>query len=278
VEHVSVEYRKPPLLAVDDVSFDVMAGEVLALVGESGCGKSSLARAVVGMEQRAAGSVTMSGVDVRPLGLRRRPTAEARIQMVFQDPATSLNPRRSVREQINDGIGLARARGRESASAEEWLERVELSPDMSRRYPQAFSGGQKQRIAIARALAARPDVLVADEPISALDASTQMSVASLMRALCKDEGTAVVFISHDLSVVRRIADRLCVMYRGRFVETGDTQTIWDDPRHPYTRSLLAAIPATDGAGTLPSPPTPADRAQWADAIPEALNRTQQERN
>ncbi|WP_291277932.1 ABC transporter ATP-binding protein [Galactobacter sp.] len=276
VSDVSVEYRKPPLVAVDGVSLTVNPGEVVALVGESGCGKSSLARAVVGIESRSGGQVSLNGQEIRPLGLRRRVAVDAAIQMVFQDPSTSLNLRRTVGDQLKDGINLARARGMISASVEEWLERVGLDPAMASRYPQAFSGGQKQRIAIARALAARPSVLVADEPISALDASTQMSVASLMRSLCQDDGAAMLFISHDLSVVRRIADRLCVMYRGRFVETGDTQAIWDEPRHPYTQSLLAAIPAVDGLGTVPVSPSAQDRAHWSDEIPEALDRVAKE--
>jgi peptide/nickel transport system ATP-binding protein len=269
-----VEYRgRPPLRAVDGVSLAIGAGEVVALVGESGCGKSSLARAVIGIEKRASGSVRFGTSDVPVLGIRRRPHELTGMQMVFQDPNSSLNPRRRVGDQIGDGVSAALARGEAGSDPAEWLERVGLDPGAARSYPHEFSGGQKQRIAIARALAARPAMLVADEPISALDASTQTSVAALMRALCLDAGAGMLFISHDLSVVRRIADRTLVMYRGRIVESGHTETIWQDPIHPYTQALLAAIPVPDGAGRLPITPQDADRLTWTEAIPEALERT-----
>jgi peptide/nickel transport system ATP-binding protein len=195
------------------------------------------------------------------------------MQMVFQDPNSSLNPRRRVGEQLADGIRAAARRGQSTTDAATWLERVGLDPRDVARYPHEFSGGQKQRIAIARALAARPNMLVADEPISALDASTQTTVASLMRSLCLEEGAGMLFISHDLSVVRRIADRTLVMFRGRIVESGHTETIWSDPIHPYTRALLAAIPVPDGAGRLPETPLEADRLAWTDDLPEARDRT-----
>jgi peptide/nickel transport system ATP-binding protein len=271
---VVVEYRgRPPLRAVDGVSLSIGAGEVVALVGESGCGKSSLARAVIGIEKRASGSVTFGDSDVPVLGIRRRPLALTGMQMVFQDPNSSLNPRRRVGDQIADGVRAALARGAAGSDPAEWLERVGLDRHAARNYPHEFSGGQKQRIAIARALAARPQMLVADEPISALDASTQTSVAALMRALCLEAGAGMLFISHDLSVVRRIADRTLVMYRGRIVESGHTETIWQDPIHPYTEALLAAIPVPDGAGRLPVTPDDADRLSWTEMIPEALERT-----
>jgi oligopeptide transport system ATP-binding protein len=271
---IVVEYRgRPPVRAVDGVSLAIGAGEVVALVGESGCGKSSLARAVVGIEKRASGTVTFGTSAVPVLGIRRRPRALTGMQMVFQDPNSSLNPRRRVGDQIGDGVSAALARGEAGSDPAEWLERVGLDPKAARSYPHEFSGGQKQRIAIARALAARPGMLVADEPISALDASTQTSVAALMRALCLDAGAGMLFISHDLSVVRRIADRTLVMYRGRIVESGHTETIWQDPIHPYTRALLAAIPVPDGAGRLPITPLDADRLSWTETIPEALERT-----
>lgn len=271
---VVVEYRgRPPLRAVDGVSLAIAPGEVVALVGESGCGKSSLARAVIGIEKRASGSVRLAEEDVPVLGLRRRTASMTGMQMVFQDPNSSLNPRRRVGEQIGDGVRAALARGAEPSDPADWLERVGLDPRAVRRYPHEFSGGQKQRIAIARALAARPRMLVADEPISALDASTQTSVAALMRTLSVEAGAGMLFISHDLSVVRRIADRTLVMYRGRIVESGHTETIWQNPLHPYTQALLAAIPIPDGAGRLPASPLESDRATWTDLVPEALERT-----
>jgi oligopeptide transport system ATP-binding protein len=273
VSDLVVEYRgRPPLRAVDGVSFDIAAGEVVALVGESGCGKSSLARAVIGIEKRAAGTVQQGGADVPALGLRRRTPEMTGIQMVFQDPNSSLNPRRRIGDQIRDGVKAAVARGDEPSDPARWLERVGLDPLAVMSYPHEFSGGQKQRIAIARALAARPRMLVADEPISALDASTQTSVAALMRSLTLEAGAGMLFISHDLSVVHRIADRTLVMYRGRIVESGHTETIWSDPLHPYTRALLAAIPVPDGAGHVPFAPADASRASWTEFLPEAFER------
>ncbi|PWJ53807.1 peptide/nickel transport system ATP-binding protein [Quadrisphaera granulorum] len=259
----------PPVVAVDGVSLRIGAGEVVALVGESGCGKSSLARAVMGVERRASGTVEVDGAPVAPLGLRRRPLAQTGVQMVFQDPSTSLNPRRSLGAQIDDGAAVARARGSATAEPAVWLERVGLDPAWTSRHPHQLSGGQKQRVAIARALAAAPRLLVADEPISALDASTQTAVAALMRSLTTAVGAALLFISHDLSVVRRIADSTLVMHAGRIVESGPTELLWDDPQHPYTRSLLGAVPVPDGAGRIPAAPTEAERATWGDpAVPE----------
>ena len=274
VSDLVVEYRgRPPLRAVDGVSFDIAAGEVVALVGESGCGKSSLARAVIGIEKRASGTVRQGGADVPALGLRRRTPEMTGMQMVFQDPNSSLNPRRRIGDQIRDGVKAAVARGDEPSDPARWLERVGLDPLAVESYPHEFSGGQKQRIAIARALAARPRMLVADEPISALDASTQTSVAALMRNLSLETGAGMLFISHDLSVVHRIADRTLVMYRGRIVESGHTEIIWSDPLHPYTRALLAAIPLPDGAGHVPRAPADDTRASWTDFVPEAIERT-----
>jgi peptide/nickel transport system ATP-binding protein len=258
VTDLEVVYRgRPPVRAVDGVDLAVGAGEVLGLVGESGCGKSTVARAVCGLVTPAAGTVAFDGRPVAPLGLRRRPVELTRIQMVFQDPYGSLHPRRPVGAQIGDGVRAAVRRGAEPAELPTpawWLERVGLDESAAHRYPHEFSGGQRQRVAIARALAARPDLLIGDEPISALDASTQAVVAALMRDLAVESGAGLLFISHDLSVVRLIADRLAVMYRGRIVESGPARTIWEDPRHPYTRTLLAAVPVPDGAGTMPAPP------------------------
>ncbi|WP_447653413.1 ABC transporter ATP-binding protein [Microbacterium sufflavum] len=259
----------PPVIAVNGVSLRVAAGETVALVGESGSGKSSLARAVVGIEKTAAGTVEFRGAPVAPLGIRRRSTVLTGIQMVFQDPSTSLNPRRRIGDQISDGIATARARGAAGSTVEEWLERVGLPANVRTRFPHQFSGGQKQRIAIARALAARPSLLVADEPISALDASTQTSVAGLMRDLVAESGAGMLFISHDLAVVRRIADRTLVMFAGRVLESGPTEQLWSAPQHPYTQALLAAIPEPDGAGRIPDAPSTDDRAVWAEVPPVA---------
>ncbi|MFJ4172472.1 ABC transporter ATP-binding protein [Microbacterium sp. NPDC089696] len=265
---VTVRYPgTPPVVAVDQVSLQVAPGETVALVGESGSGKSSLARAVVGIEKLAGGTVLFRDEPVTPLGIRRRALALTGIQMVFQDPSTSLNPRRRVGDQIADGIATARARGAAGSTVAEWLERVGLPENVATRFPHQFSGGQKQRIAIARALAARPSLLVADEPISALDASTQTSVAGLMRDLVAESGAGMLFISHDLAVVRRIADRTFVMYAGRVLESGATDRVWADPGHPYTRALLAAIPEPDGAGRIPAAPSTEERLAWSEIPP-----------
>jgi ABC-type glutathione transport system ATPase component len=264
-QDVVVRYPgNPPVVAVDGVSLRVAPGETVALVGESGSGKSSLARAAVGIEKLAAGTVLFHDAPVTPLGIRRRSIALTGIQMVFQDPATSLNPRRRIGDQIADGIATALARGAAGSTVEEWLEKVGLPATVASRYPHQFSGGQKQRIAIARALAARPSLLVADEPISALDASTQTSVAGLMRDLVAEAGAGMLFISHDLAVVRRIADRTVVLYAGRVMESGATARVWSNPQHPYTQALLAAIPEPDGAGRIPEAPSTEDRMLWSE--------------
>jgi len=274
IDDLVVEYPgRVTVRAVDGIELSIMPGEVLALVGESGCGKSSTARAVVGMERPQSGSVRYRGDAVPPLGLRRRPHRFTAMQMVFQDPNSSLNPRKRVGAQINDGIAAATARGAAGSTPGEWIEAVGLDSSLLDRFPHQFSGGQRQRIAIARALAARPDLIVADEPISALDASSQAAVAGLMRRLCLDAGAGMLFISHDLSVVRVIADRTAVMYRGKIVESGRSETIWSDPIHPYTQALLSAIPHPDGRGILPAAPDLEAPAAWSTLMPEALDRS-----
>lgn len=273
VDDLVVEYHGTSVVrAVDGVSLSIAPGEVLALVGESGCGKSSLARAVVGMEKPHSGSVRYRGNTVPLLGVRRRQKAFTSIQMVFQDPNSSLNPRIRVGAQITEGIRTALARGDAGSSPEEWLERVGLPTAMVSRYAHELSGGQRQRVAIARALAARPDLLVADEPISALDASSQASVADMMRRLALDAGAGLLFISHDLAIVRLIADRTVVMYRGAIVESGVSERIWDEPVHPYTQALLAAIPEPDGLGMLPAAPAAEAPLSWRTPVPTALDR------
>ncbi|MEU4509649.1 ABC transporter ATP-binding protein [Nonomuraea wenchangensis] len=250
VDDLVVEHRtsgRPPVRAVAGASLRVGPGEVVGLVGESGCGKSTLARAVCGLGPVSGGSITFEGEPVTPLGLRKR--RHTGVQMVFQDPYTSLNPRRRVGDQIADGLRTA---GDTTTSPADLLERVGLPREFAGRHPHEFSGGQRQRVAIARALAARPRLLIGDEPISALDASAQAQVARLMRDLAVESGAGLLFISHDLSVVRLIADRVAVMYLGRIVEIGRTEEVWAEPRHPYTKALLAAIPHPDGMGVLPA--------------------------
>jgi oligopeptide/dipeptide ABC transporter ATP-binding protein len=251
----AVEYRRGSqrVRALDGVDLTVARGEIVGLVGESGCGKSTLARAAVGLVPLAEGAVSFEGQPVASLGLRRRPGRLRGLQMVFQDPYESLNPRRKVGDLIADGLvlgGGSRADGR--ARARELLARVGLPESAADGYPHEFSGGQRQRIAIARTLAAGPSCLIADEPISALDASAQAQVANLLTALVREENIGLLLVSHDLSVVRQVADRVAVMYLGRIVEIGDTATVWASPRHPYTEALVAAIPRADGAGVVPA--------------------------
>ncbi|MGV9505532.1 dipeptide ABC transporter ATP-binding protein [Streptomyces tendae] len=224
--------------AVDDVSLQVRRGEALGIVGESGSGKTTLGRMLVGLLAPSAGQVRREGVAVDGV----RPD----VQMVFQDPVSSLNPRRSVGESVADPL---RARGERDPAVRtrvaELLERVGLEPAHDGRYPHEFSGGQRQRIGIARALAADPHVLVCDEPVSALDVTTQAQVVELLDELRRELGLALVFIAHDLAVVRRVSDRLAVMRRGRVVEYGPANEVYESPREAYTRQLLAAVPALD---------------------------------
>lgn len=249
---VNVSYRRPglsKLMAVDGVSLELGKRQVLGLVGESGCGKSTLARAITGLKEIESGSILFNGRPVGKLGTRRRPKHLMGIQMVFQNPYASLNPRRTVMSQIEDGL-------RASVRPDKWtvaglLDEVELDRDAAGRYPHEFSGGQRQRIAIARAIAAGPDLLIGDEPIASLDASLQAKIAKLMRKLALESDAALLFISHDLAVVRIMADEVAVMNQGRIVEHGPVAEVWSNPRDDYTQRLLAAIPAVDGLGTLP---------------------------
>ncbi|WP_205857030.1 ABC transporter ATP-binding protein [Phytoactinopolyspora endophytica] len=252
LDDVRVSYRQPGrgrIQAVRGVSLSLGAGTVLGLVGESGCGKSTIAKAVCGLVPIDDGSITFRGEPVRRLGLRRRDPHAMRIQMVFQNPYASLNPRRTVGRQIEDGLRVNPDQAAWSVAS--LLEEVELEPAWASRYPHQLSGGQRQRIAIARAIASGPDVLIGDEPIASLDASLQARVALLMRKLALATGAGLLFISHDLSVVRVIADEVAVMNAGEIVEQGRVQRVWEHPEAAYTQRLLAAIPAVDGLGRLP---------------------------
>ena len=251
LENVSCEYKLGGggrFRAVSDVSLQLGRSEVLGLVGESGCGKSTLAKLICGLERTAGGTITFDSHPVKPLGLGRRHKQLLGVQMVFQNPYASLNPRRRIRDQLTDALALD---PEQNWTVESLLEAVDLPVDAAQRYSHSFSGGQRQRIAIARALAAGPKVLVGDEPIASLDAFLQSRIARMMRDLAIDSGASMIFISHDLSVVRDIADRVAVMEAGQIVEVGSTRQIWDDPQHPYTKKLLAAIPKVDGKGNIP---------------------------
>jgi peptide/nickel transport system ATP-binding protein len=256
LREVAVTYQRrdaPPVMAVAGVDLQVERGQVVGLVGETGCGKSSLARAAVGLVKPSGGEVRFEGRPVAPLRRRARPRDQVRLQMVFQDPYASLNPRRRVGDQVADGLadgggGRVGRRGRVG----ELLERVGLPVRAAERFPHEFSGGQRQRIAIARALAPDPALIVADEPISALDASAQASIANLLVSLGRDLGMGLLFISHDLAIVRQLADVVAVMYLGKVVEVGPTVALWRTPAHPYSEALIGAVPPPDGSGRLPN--------------------------
>jgi len=256
LREVEVEYARAgraPVRAVAGASLSVDAGQIVGLVGETGCGKSTLARAAVGLVTPTAGSVWFEGRQLRPIGRRARSRSDARLQMVFQNPFSSLNPRRRVGDQIADAmaiLGLHSAGGRR-ARVTQLLERVGLPGSAAQRFPHQYSGGQRQRIAIARALAAEPSVLVLDEPLSSLDASAQAQVANLLTDLASELKVGLLLISHDLAIVRHIADDVAVMYLGLIVERAPTHRLWSAPLHPYTEALIEAIPRADGKGRLP---------------------------
>ncbi|GIJ79186.1 peptide/nickel transport system ATP-binding protein [Micromonospora phaseoli] len=255
ISDVEVEYRsrgRGRLRAVVGVSLDVAAGQIVGLVGESGCGKSSLARVAVGLAAPSAGTVRLAGVPVTPLGWRRRPDTEIGLQMVFQNPYASLNPRRTIGAQLLDGVPAAVTGVARRNRVHELLDRVGMPASAADRYPHQFSGGQRQRLAIARALAPQPRMIIADEPVTALDASSQAQVVNLLVGLVRDLDMGMLFISHDLALVHEIADVTAVMYLGRIVETAPTRELWRDPRHPYTRALIDAVPQIGPAPRLPA--------------------------
>jgi oligopeptide transport system ATP-binding protein len=233
--------------AVDGVSFSVAAGETLGLVGESGCGKSTLCRSVLQLLAPTSGSVRFEGEELVGLSTRQLRARRGELQMIFQDPFASLNPRKRVGQIVGDPLRMhGRAEGAEvERRVGELLERVGLSDEHRNRHPHEFSGGQRQRIGIARALALDPKLVLCDEPVSALDVSIQAQIVNLLSDLQRDLGLAYVFVSHDLSVVRHLADRIAVMKDGKFVETGLTDQVCTEPAHEYTRTLLAATPAPD---------------------------------
>ncbi len=248
--------------AVTDVSLDLNAGETLAIVGESGCGKSTAGRAILRLLEPTAGQVVLGGTDIltlSPADLRR---ARREMQMIFQDPYGSLNPRMTVREVIAEPLRLHRLAGDGDLDArvEAVLHQSGLSAFHADRYPHEFSGGQRQRVGIARALATSPRLIVCDEPVSALDVSVQAQIVNLLQDLQRDTGVAYVFISHDLAVVRHIATKVAVMYLGRIVEHADAGRLFANPRHPYTRSLIAAAPRPNPTGRVPHVPVKGETA------------------
>ena len=257
---IVVEYESADggrLRAVAGASISVDAGEIVGLVGESGCGKSTLARAAVGLARTSAGSVVFEGREVPHLGRRGRDRGLARLQLVFQNPYASLNPRRRVGSQLADALADLRLlpAAKRPARTRELCELVGLPADTVDRFPHEFSGGQRQRIAVARALAAEPSVIVLDEPLASLDASAQAQLANLLVGLSRDLNLGLLLISHDLAIVRHVAHRVSVMYLGTMVETGEAHELWERPLHPYSESLIGAIPHPDGEGFLPTAPS-----------------------
>jgi peptide/nickel transport system ATP-binding protein len=232
--------------AVDDVSFEVEAGETLGLVGESGCGKSTLGKAIMRLVPASSGRVVLDGEDITELESRALRSARRKMQMIFQDPYGSLNPRHDVGTTVGQPLSVAGWSRRDIRDrVAELMQQVGLPAEAMRRYPHEFSGGQRQRVGIARALALSPKIIICDEPVSALDVSVRAQVINLLQDLQQTTGVSYLFISHDLSVVEHIADRLLVMYLGRIVESGRSEEMWQQPAHPYTLALLAAAPVAD---------------------------------
>ena len=270
------------LYAVNGVSFEIAAGETLGLVGESGCGKSTLGKALVRLEKPASGSIELEGRELATLSGRKLRKSRGDIQMIFQDPYGSLNPRLKIWESLDEVLELHSSGGvkERRARAEALLAQVGLTADALERYPHQFSGGQRQRIGIARALAGDPKLIVADEPVSALDVSVQASIVNLLMDIQRDCGMAFLFIAHDLAVVEHISNRIMVMYLGRIVEIAPAHELVASPRHPYTKALLAAVPTLSPEGKsrlvlhgdVPSPIDPPAGCPFHPRCPHAAER------
>jgi oligopeptide/dipeptide ABC transporter ATP-binding protein len=268
--------------AVDGISFDVNNGETLGIVGETGCGKSTTARLLIRLLDATSGEVLFNGEDITRLTGASLKALHREMQMIFQDPYSSLNPRKTVGSIISDPFvihGLYGAEGERKKQVQELMDRVGLNPEHYNRYPHEFSGGQRQRIGVARAIALQPKLVIADEPVSALDVSIQAQVLNLLRELQRDMGLTLVFIAHDLSVVRHMCDRVAVMYLGKLVEFAPADALYSFPRHPYTGALLSAVPVPDPlggrrerqllSGDVPSPANPPQACRFHTRCPKA---------
>ncbi len=275
--------------AVDGVSFDVNHGETLGIVGETGCGKSTTARLLVRLLDPTSGSVKLDGEDISAYRGDALKALHRQVQMIFQDPYSSLNPRKRVGSIIADPFvihGLFTGEGERKQKVQELMDRVGLNPEHYNRYPHEFSGGQRQRIGVARAIALEPKLLIADEPVSALDVSIQAQVLNLLRGLQRDMGLTLIFIAHDLSVVRHMCDRVAVMYLGKVVELAPNDSLYGFPRHPYTGALLSAVPVPDPTGgqrerqlltgDVPSPANPPSACRFHTRCPKAQEKCSQD--
>lgn len=279
--------KRKYLKAVDDVSFTVAAGETVGLVGESGCGKSSIAKALVRLENPSGGSIHINNIDISQLKGKALRKARKDFQMVFQDPYGSLNPRLSIRSTLEEVLVLHTALDKAGRleRMKELMQMVGLNPEQLNRYPHEFSGGQRQRIGIARALAAEPKLLIADEPVSALDVSVQASIINLLQELQEKTNIGLLFIAHDLAVVEHISDRILVMYLGRIVESAPAGELCSKPLHPYTAALLSAVPTLEKrsaeriklAGDVPSPLAPPSGCAFHDRCAYATTECRTQR-
>ena len=271
--------------AVDGISFDIFKGETLGLVGESGCGKSTAGRVILQLYPATAGKVTFKGRDLMTLSKEELRKQRPQMQMIFQDPQDSLNPRMTVGSIISEPlVEHGKFMGKERRErVEQLLESVGMNREFTNRYPHEFSGGQRQRIGIARALALSPEFIICDEPIAALDVSIQAQVVNLLEDLQEEYGLTYLFISHDLSMIRHIADRVAVMYLGRIVELADSESLYTKPLHPYTKALLSAVPIHDPKqekkrdrvilnGDVPSPANPPSGCHFSTRCPIAKKR------
>ena len=266
--------------AVEDVSLSVRRGETLGIVGESGCGKSTTARLMLKLLEPTAGRIRFDGRDITNLSQRQMRSLRREMQMIFQDPYSSLNPRQTVGQIIGQPFSIHKTEGNTRSLVQELMDRCGMNPEHYNRYPHEFSGGQRQRIGVARALALKPKLIVCDEPVSALDVSIQAQILNLLESLQSEFDLTYVFISHDLSVIRQIADRIAVMYLGRIVELADSEALYDLPRHPYTSCLLSAVPRVDRSGVrrrerivlsgdVPSPVAPPSGCAFHPRCPKA---------